>query len=185
MHILVIGGTGMLAEASALLAARCTTLTMIARSVSSLSRFDQSLDAAHCHRHLIRLDWSDPADFFTAISQHVMSVGIPKLVVAWVHDETLAMRLAELFAPHRACTDFFHVRSSQAGAPGGIPKPSRIPKATSDGMQYREIILGFQLESRGARWLTHSEISRGVVHAIDNLERMSIVGTLQPWSSRP
>jgi len=175
----------MLTEASTLLAARCTTLTMIASSKSSLSKFDHTLDMVDCHRYLLNLNWSDPIEFVSAISRHILSVGVPNMVLAWVHEDNLAAELVKMFAIHNTCTDFFHVRGSSAGNPNADSQSNRAIEMSAGDINYHEIILGFQLAGSGERWLDHSEISKGIILAIDNPEQKSIVGSIQPWSSRP
>ncbi|MED4701280.1 hypothetical protein P9436_19755 [Lysinibacillus capsici] len=41
------------------------------------------------------------------------------------------------------------------------------------------------MEEGHARWLTHEEISQGVIVAIQQDPPIHIVGTLQPWAKRP
>ena len=189
MHTLIIGGTGMLAEASVSLASCCETLTLVARSKSSLSAIDKKLEATKCHRHLLALDWSNHTDYVDSISQHIMSVGAPNLVLAWVHRERLAFELVAMIAPHTACTDFFHVRGSAAANPNRDAGSITASNITNSHLDYHEIILGFKLTDSctgpAARWLSHKEISAGVLLAIDNPKSRRIVGTVQPWSSRP
>lgn len=50
---------------------------------------------------------------------------------------------------------------------------------------YHEVILGFVTEGEDSRWLTHDEISRGVLTAIDGQASRFIVGTVEPRSARP
>ena len=52
-------------------------------------------------------------------------------------------------------------------------------------IQYRQVILGFVIEGGRSRWLTHAEISGGVLDAVRNDRLFSIVGTVEPWSLRP
>ncbi|WCH45748.1 short-chain dehydrogenase [Lysinibacillus sp. OF-1] len=50
---------------------------------------------------------------------------------------------------------------------------------------YRQVQLGFIMENGQSRWLTHKEISQGVIDAIQYDRSINIVGTLQPWEQRP
>jgi hypothetical protein len=45
--------------------------------------------------------------------------------------------------------------------------------------------LGFVLEGNHSRWLTHAEISGGVIHSIQTQSKRHVVGTLTPWYRRP
>ena len=40
-------------------------------------------------------------------------------------------------------------------------------------------------EGGRSRWLTHDEISQGVLDAIQVGEDVAIIGTVQPWEERP
>lgn len=53
------------------------------------------------------------------------------------------------------------------------------------GVEYREAILGFVREGHSSRWLTHSEISAGVLAAVDSARPRTVVGVVEPWSERP
>lgn len=50
---------------------------------------------------------------------------------------------------------------------------------------YHRIILGFILEDKHARWLTHKEIVEGVIKGIEKKCSEQIVGVLEPWELRP
>jgi len=50
---------------------------------------------------------------------------------------------------------------------------------------YHQVQLGFVIEGDRSRWLTHSEISGGVIEAIRGGLPRHVVGTLEPWSRRP
>ncbi len=39
--------------------------------------------------------------------------------------------------------------------------------------------------SNRSRWLTHEEISKGVIDAINNPKGRYIIGQIEPWGQRP
>ena len=49
----------------------------------------------------------------------------------------------------------------------------------------RIVTLGFVVEGTGSRWLTHQEISEGVLDAFTSGRAASIVGSIEPWSMKP
>jgi hypothetical protein len=51
--------------------------------------------------------------------------------------------------------------------------------------EYHQIHLGFVIDGNKSRWLTHQEISDGVIRCIRMNTRKLIVGTLTPWDKRP
>lgn len=50
---------------------------------------------------------------------------------------------------------------------------------------YHQVQLGFILYGNRSRWLTHDEISNGVITCIQNKLKKFVVGTLEPWDKRP
>ena len=182
-HTLIIGGTGMLKEASIALATQCKLLTSVARTVASVRQLDCELQLRTERHHMLQLDWSDENNFLDALEGHCSSVGYPSLVVAWLHQDELGPRIAARVGAVRDSCCFFHIRSSAAADPTLCTQ--RLAKAWSDvPVQHYEIILGFQLTESGSRWLNNSEISSGVLNAIERGERETIVGVVSPWAHR-
>jgi hypothetical protein len=48
------------------------------------------------------------------------------------------------------------------------------------GLRLQQVILGFHVGSEGSRWLKNSEISAGVLAAIDTPRSITIVGKSSP-----
>lgn len=68
--------------------------------------------------------------------------------------------------------------------------PERLGVAASvtEGLadcELRQVVLGFKVETEGARWLTHEEISDGVLAAIRGDFVFSVIGQTEPWSLKP
>ena len=182
-HTLIIGGTGMLREVSIALAEQSKLLTSVARTEASLQQLDREIRRDTEHHYALQLDWSD-SGFLDALEAHCSAVGYPSLVVAWLHDDDLAPRIAErIRATDNSCR-FFHVRSSAAADP--TLSSQRLTKAWSDiPVQHHEIILGFQVTNSGSRWLDHPEISSGVLTAIERGAKKTLIGVVSPWAKRP
>ena len=49
----------------------------------------------------------------------------------------------------------------------------------------RDVILGYAIEAGVSRWLRHTEISVGVLHALDRPEAVQVIGQIDPWDQRP
>lgn len=77
------------------------------------------------------------------------------------------------------------MRGSAAANPA--ERAQRLPAWLDSCLQihYRQVILGFAVEGGRSRWLTHDEISGGVVAAVRADEPYRVVGTVDPWSLRP
>lgn len=186
-HIMIIGGTGMLFDASVALAEQCDTLTSVARSMESLGALDRALAQARCDHHPLRLDWSNVTAFLGAISRHVESIGHPSLVVAWLHQDSLGPRVATVLSHKETPCDFFHIRGSASVDPTSNTDSLIPPPGLSRSIHYHQVILGFIAgrEGRGSRWLHDAEISDGVLAAINRRRDIAVVGTVTPWTDRP
>ncbi len=53
------------------------------------------------------------------------------------------------------------------------------------GCYYRQVQLGFVIENGHSRWLTHKEISHGIIDCIQKDTLLYVVGTVEPWEFRP
>ncbi len=182
-HTLIIGGTGMLRAASVELAARSRMMTSVARTGRSLGALNSSLPASSGTHHVLALDWNEPDEFLHAVQAHLARTELPDLVVAWIHDDELAIRLAASLAESEPRCHFFHVVGSAAADPSRIAASlsGRVP---SSNVVYHQVILGYVHANEGTRWLTNEEISAGVLDAIARVKPEHIVGTIQPWATR-
>ena len=170
-HILVVGGTGMLAGLVEALAGDGGRLSLVSRHASAFGRAGVSgYDA----------DYYDEAAFVAALD----AAGPINLAIAWFHSVKLpaARRLAE-----RVCGRMFQVLGSAANDPAH-PGRLNLARQVADGLPdctLRQVVLGFKVESGRSRWLTDAEISAGVLDAVRHDRLYSTVGVTQPWSARP
>jgi hypothetical protein len=182
-HTLIVGGTGMLKQVSIALAKRSRLLTSVARTAASLHKLDRELERGDGSHYMLQLDWSD-GNFLDKLEAHCSAVGYPSLVVAWLHNDDLAPRIAARIGDAIESCRFFHVRSSAAADPNRGSE--RLAKAwAAVPVQQHEVILGFQITDSGSRWLDNSEISSGVITAIERGARKTVVGVVSPWANRP
>lgn len=109
------------------------------------------------------------------------------LAVCWIHataPEALG-QIAEMVSARSASCRLFHVRGSAVAnlAEGARRLPEWLARYPQ--IQYRQVILGFVVEQGASRWLTHQEISDGVISALRQDAPFSVVGTVEPWMLRP
>lgn len=171
-HGLVVGGTGMLRAAIPVLA-RDRPITLVSRGAA---RF--VLPAVHP----APADWRDGAAFEAALDGAVAARGPFDLAVAWIHSDAPGAPLA---AARRVRGRFFHVLGSAAADPSRPDPGRRAGFEALAGVAYREVILGFVIEGRRARWLTDAEIAAGVLEAIAADRPRTVVGVVEPWAARP
>lgn len=108
-----------------------------------------------------------------SISEH----GPIELAVFWIHSDGSDVSHVIASAISRCAKNpwrLFHVRGSGAHLyPESPPVPSNF--------LYRQVVLGFVVDADGSRWLSHDDISSGVVSAIEQDTERFVVGTLEPW----
>ena len=71
----------------------------------------------------------------------------------------------------------------RSGQPGRRGRAAAEWLADYPNIQYRQVILGFVVEPGGSRWLTHQEISTGVMAAVRRDAPYYVVGTVEPCRS--
>ena len=175
-HVLVVGGTGMLAGLTEALAGDGGRLSLLSRHASrfrgaSVTAFD--------------VDYYDVAAFVAALDE----AGPADLAVAWFHTVTIpaARKLAERVGSAGRPGRLFQVLGSATADPA---HPERLATAAevSAGLPHcrlRQVVLGFQIEAGHSRWLNDAEISEGVLGAVRADRPYCAVGCVDPWSARP
>lgn len=182
-HAMVVGGTGMLAGASRFITAHARVASWLARSPESLAAATEGIPRSERCARLV-VDYREVTAFARCIAARVAEVGSPDLVLAWFHSEEPALRLAKQLAAYGTPLRFFHVLGSDDARPDSNMRARRA-RFEVPGMAYRSIALGFMHDPSGSRWLTHEEISHGVIEAVHSDALASTVRMLDPWSLRP
>lgn len=161
---MVIGGTGMLAYLCRSLAECGHPLSVLARRPADLG---PGVSCFPC-------DYTDPDRFEHAIRSAISALGKPEVLITWIHSSApnAAEHAVRLTNPSR------HLRIlGSASAQRPNPGPSEVVG--------ERIILGFAHDQGTSRWLTHHEISEGVLRAFDHPSPETIVGVIEPWDRRP
>ena len=175
-HALLLGCTGMLRAASLAIANNASLVTSVARTKRSLAAIDAELHRFDGEHVMLALDWSHPDEYLGTITEHLRRVGLPDLVVAWIHDDRLALRLVtELETTGSEC-DFFHMVGSARDDPVRVAAQVRKDAGHLRSVRYRQVILGARREAAGRRWLTDAEISDGVLEAVARRAPTFVVG---------
>jgi len=134
-------------------------------------------------------DYHDPAAFRAALDAACREAGPMTLGVAWFHTLKIAAPrlLAERIGTPEQPGRLFQVLGSGVADPS---RPDRLEMAAAvaanlPACRLRQVVLGFQVEPGGSRWLTHDEISGGVLNAIAEDLEFSVIGRTNPWAARP
>jgi len=174
MHALVIGGTGMLADVSLWLVRKGYHVSVIARRYARMKHLiDRAGQMASVTPLLV--DYREQEALCSLISQTITRNGTFDLIIAWVHtDGRLALpTVIEKNSGHPGLWRLFHVLGSRAD-PAEAKSKLRLPATCL----YRQVQLGFIMGEHDSRWLTHQEISGGVIDAIRRDAPFHLVGTL-------
>ena len=153
-HALVVGGTGMLAAATRALADRGQVVTCIAR------RDVRPGDGVTVEP----VDYREPELLRDALARATTTRGPIELAVCWIHtDAPEAPRIvAAALAPGARLVQVFGTRLWPL-----VDVPLHVA--------YRQVLLG----KRDGRWLTHEEISSGVLKALVADRPVAVVGDWQ------
>ena len=173
-HTLIVGGSGMLADACRALCEMSDRVSVLARNEKRIRAIAPSVEALAC-------DYNNGV----ALSEILSALDPPDLVVAWIHGRAPHARRA-LAECVRAEGRFVQVLGSAHGDPAHPERLAEMAQA-ADGLpiDYGAVVLGFVMESGKSRWLTNGEIAHGVLAAIESAAPLHIVGTLEPWSAKP
>jgi hypothetical protein len=179
-HALVVGGTGMLAGAVRGLVARGWRVSVLARRASAFAMRQPGVVGLDCN-------YNDTDALVATLNRARDGEGAIDLAIGWFHTLGPAPMLATRTGCLGASGRFFHVLGNAMSDPDH-PDRLKLAARAADGAVhclYRQIVLGFELEGDGARWLTNDEISAGVLQAIDDDAVASAIGVTRPWSVRP
>lgn len=179
-HVIVFGGTGMLAGATKWLIENTDHISVVGRNKHRLERLHPRYDKGNFR--LITLDYKDNEALREFLHQTIQKYGPVDLVVSWIHSDApdaIPIIFEELnHRKHR--WRFVHIKGSSHDL-SSIQTEITVPR----NCLYCDVQLGFTVEGNVSRWLTHEEISNGVISAIHHDKKKTVVGTLHPWSKRP
>ncbi|QQK75567.1 short-chain dehydrogenase [Salicibibacter cibarius] len=179
-HAIVFGGTGMLAGATKWLIETTDHISIIGRNKHKLEQLYSDHDNSDLR--LVTLDYKDNEALRHFMRQTIQTYGPIDLVVSWIHSvapDAIPIILDELTHQEHQWR-FVHIKGSShdlSSILAEIPVPRNC--------RYCDVQLGFKVEANVSRWLTHKEISNGVISAIHYDKKKTVVGILYPWSKRP
>ncbi|MGN8646749.1 short-chain dehydrogenase [Gracilibacillus sp. HCP3S3_G5_1] len=179
-HVIIFGGTGMLAGATKWLIENAEHTSVVGRNKQRLERLRPK--HANSNLQLITLDYKDSEALREFLRRTIQAYGPIDLVVSWIHSvapDAIPIILGEL-QHQKSPWRLVHIKGSSRDL-SAISKEITVPK----NCLYCEVQLGFKIEGSTSRWLTHKEISNGVISAIYHNKRKAVIGTLHPWSKRP
>jgi hypothetical protein len=173
-HALIVGGTGMLANATRFIRARSERVTLVARRANAAAAALGILPAEACP-----LDWSNTTEFAAELFPRIAAAP-PDLGLLWIHGNghrTLLWLLDQLMMRP---VMIVHVLGSASGDPRGSNRDINVIVSKAPRMHYVTVVLGSKTLPGGRhRWLTDDEISIGAIEAIQTGHDV-VVGEIVP-----
>lgn len=153
-HILIVGGTGMLAEVTSYMASE-HLVTVIGRNPERMAKVVRR-NPETCHSLLV--DYRNEQDLSKGLQELIKRYGPFKQVIAWIHrDSGMAM---QIILNHSLHADVLHILGSQANS-----EQEKRSLYINEQQTYRQVQLGAIYEHETWRWLTHEEIVKGILTA--------------------
>lgn len=177
---IVLGGTGMLKGVTLGLLADRYQVAVIGRTQARLKGLQHEAGQSPFLTPL-SLDYHDTDRLARWLAHTQLMQGPVDLVVAWVKEPSepvFSVLSKEVSAYRNTPWRLVHVLGSSASR-------HHVAPALPDLCRYQTVILGFQRDRGQSRWLTHEEISLGVLEAVRSENPLSIVGIVEPWDFRP
>jgi NAD(P)-dependent dehydrogenase (short-subunit alcohol dehydrogenase family) len=163
-------------------------VSVIARRTSGLNRLADEAAQFVGFIHPIPVDYRDASTLDRKLVEATSAFGPIRVAICWIHLDApeapfiVANRVSSPGSPCR----YFDVLGSAYADPATSEAFARASAFEQiPGLLYRQIILGFMVESGHSRWLTDGEICEGVIHAVERDQWKTVVGTVAPWSARP
>lgn len=176
-HVLVIGGTGMLAGLSSTLADEGILVSVIGRNEERHN--DVKRMTVHPENIIsLVIDHSHHLTLKEQLMKTMEENGPIDTIVAWVESFATLQYIVNYVSITAERFTLFHVRGSRRYFED---EELMVPF----NCLHRKVYLGFVMNDLGSRWLTNEEISSGVLHAVKHDLKTSVVGTIEPYEKRP
>lgn len=176
-HALVIGGTGMLSDVSCWLADTGYQVSVIGRTNEKHRSLNLKANNPQMIHHLV-VDYTNYVLLKKKVKKAIENLGPISLMVSWTPIRESLEMVNEIVAKQKDQWTLYQIKGSRRF----FEKESLLVPVNCE---HRSIYLGFIIEDNQSRWLTHQEISEGIIMTIKEEHAESIVGTLHPYEKRP
>ena len=172
----------MLRDVSLHLASQGNTVSVIARGILRLDSLAEAARALDGHINSIQVDYRDSVNLGAKLKHATKLFGPMSLVVSWIHrnaPEAPAV-VAETISKGKLDFRYFDILGSTTASRRYRVFRREATLKRVKFLIYRKIILGVVIENDVPRWLSHREISGGVIKAIERDEYSYLVGEVPP-----
>lgn len=174
---LVIGGTGMLRPAVHQLINCGMTVLLVSRRPGRAAPYKDGLGEFIP----VEADWGKPEALVDSVLTATDGCSVSHVIV-WVHSpyRTAVIRaLEQVIAPDAVVINVW-------GSANQDPREVRLAETSElPGIDTRDVLLGYIRAAGASRWLTHAEISEGVLSTLNRTEHIHTVGQIEPWDQHP
>ena len=176
----------MLKDAALYFAMHAFTVSVIARTQASLEKLISSKGESGFIVPL-KLDYADSDALAKKLLSAVNESGEFETVISWIHShcESAHEIIAGIIGKADTNCRYFHIKGSASYNPSGTDEDVEQIISNYKNISYRKIILGFVREKDTSRWLTNTEISNGVIDAVNYDKEYHVIGKTEPWELRP
>lgn len=172
MHILIVGGTGMLKGVIEQYANTGHNLTLLARNRKKLN---QLKDINPQKINIIATDYIQTEAAIIKVQEAIKQSGKIDLAILWIHStgDEFKIKLKELLIITNPFVKVFELIGSATRNPMTINTDNLLK---FNSTHYRRIVLGYKFSNHQFRWLTDEEICEGTLYAIKKDEPLHIIG---------
>ena len=158
-QVLIVGGTGMLLGTSTHIAGRCNALFLACRQPDAPA---EKLDAEPVH-----LDWTDRNRALRAVER----LPVFDLLLSWVHKNGLWL------IPHLEGKLAGKGRSVRVHGSAALDAHEfKLQNSVlAPDIHRQHLVLGWEQNSKGRRWLRHAEISSAAIALIAQPDRKTMI----------
>ncbi|MDT8757198.1 hypothetical protein MZO42_00670 [Sphingomonas psychrotolerans] len=170
----------MLADASVAIAADSDHLSLLSRHPHRVAARIRDIGASVSE---LPIDYRNSAALVAAVSSSQERFGPIDFALCWVHS-TAPEAIQSLTGVLKAPAELLQVVGSSGKMPTHLDEQLDALRETYRPIEIRFVLLGFIKVGSRTRWLSHSEISDGVLAAAYAKEPVSIVGEIKRGSAR-
>lgn len=181
-HILIVGGTGMLREATTHFIEQGHIVSIMSRNESRVEAFRKKYPKKKGRIWPIVQDYSNPIEAVAKVQEAAKMFVRIDLAILWVHatGNAFSEQVKRFLFLHNPDVKVFQILGGTSTNPMTLSKDTwktRYPNG------YREIFLGYHKNGDSVRWLTNREISEGTIDAVEEDRSRSVIGEMESWVS--